>query len=147
MNQLYRLLLIRFRYLGARCDFPIIIKWGPSLEAQYEVEFINKVLEQLENSLGVENVQIINNYVGTYQNLNPAFQGMIGSINHQTPTSQIRGLKVDVKKFVELTEEDINAGYVEKFELFHANFPVRVIDHSQLVLDEIEILPLIVIEE
>lgn len=144
---MYRLIIIRFNYLSAKCLFPIILNWQETLMAKYEIEIMNKIISELQDSLGITKVQICHNKVGYYPELQNEFDEAIGNIDYNTEVSQIKILPVDHKIFKSITDEDEFNGRVENFILNRMSFPVRVIDHDQFILETMGNLPLLIIEE
>ena len=146
INTLYRILLVRFDYLTARCDLPIIVKWGFDIQAKKEYEFIERLVSELNQQLGITNVRISSNQIGTYDELEQIFDSIISNLNHQTSTSQLGYLNLSLRDFVELTDADVDEGVWQKFNFFDFKLPVRVIDRSTFVLNEKHILPVIIID-
>lgn len=147
MDKLYRILVIRFDYLTAKCLFPIILNWTELNKATYELEIMNKIIGELNLIPGILKVRVVHNRVGTYADLNNEFNVIIGDINYNTPNSQIKTLSVDHKIFKQLSQEDIQQGFVERFALNRMYFPVRVQDPSTFTLSDLTELPMLVIEE
>ena len=73
------------------------------------------------------------------------FDSIIGDINFNTEISQIKTLQVDLKVFKPLSDDEIQRLYVERFNLFRMNFPVKIFDYNQILTGENE-LPMLVIE-
>lgn len=143
---LYRLLLIKFKYLEATCLFPIIINWEASIKAKYEMEIIEKILVQIRQSLGVSDVKILINRVESLEFLQGEFDSIIGEMNDNTPTSQIRTLSIEVKKYIEYDNNDLKDSEFKSFKYHKMHFPIRVVDHSKFVLSEHNFFPVITIE-
>ena len=147
MNELYRIIVIRFDYISAKCLFPIILNWQEATKATYEIEILNKIIAELETALGVSKVRIVHNRISSYEDLKNEFNGIIGDINYNATDSQLRTLSVDLKRFKPLTDFDIENGTIEKFELHSMHFPIKVNDPTNLTLSILEQLPMLVIEE
>ncbi len=147
MNKYYRIIIVRFDYLYGKCLFPIILNWSETKQAAYEIEILNKIISELQSSLGITKVRVVHNRVGTYEDLNQEFNDVIGDINFNSAGSQISTLSVDLKRFLPLTDADIQSGTVEKFHLHRMHFHVKVIDPTHLNAALLQPLPMLVIEE
>lgn len=147
MNKYYRIIIVRFDYLYGKCLFPIILNWSETNQATYEIEILNKIITELETALGITKVRVLHNRVGTYEDLNQEFNDVIGDINFNSGGSKISTLSVDLKRFLPLTDADIQSGTVEKFQLHRMHFPVKVIDPTNLNAALLQPLPMLVIEE
>lgn len=145
MELLFRLVVVKFEYIGTKCLFPIILNWDKIIKANFEIEIMNKIITQLESALGITNVRVVQNRVGTLSDLNDEFNTIIGDINFNSQNSQIKALQIDVKVFRPLTQEEIQQFTVEKFTLYRMNFPVKIFDFNQILSGENE-LPMLVIE-
>ncbi|MFN4247379.1 MAG: hypothetical protein ACK4EY_06635 [Flavipsychrobacter sp.] len=141
-----RLLVIRFKYATASCLWPIIINWEDSYKAEYETETIFKIISELQETPGVTKVMLVHNRLGTYQELSDEFEEIIGSINFNTPTSQLRTLSVEQHTLQPLNDEDLRNGTYEKYNVHTFNLPVRVNDPSGFTLSTMGHLPMLAIE-
>ncbi len=147
MNKYYRIIIVKFDYITAKCLFPIILNWSETNQASYEIKILNKIIAELETALGITKVRVVHNRIGNYEDLNQEFNGIIGDINFNSTNSQISKLSVDLKKFLPLTDSDIQIGTVEKFQLQRTYFPVKVVEPTNLTLNILQALPMLVIAE
>jgi hypothetical protein len=147
MNKYYRIIIVRFDYLYGKCLFPIILNWSETNQAAYEMEILEKIIAELETALGITKVRVLHNRVGTYEDLNQEFNDVIADINFNSAESKISTLSIDLKRFLPLTDADIQSGTVEKFQLHRMHFPVKVIDPTNLNAALLQPLPMLVIEE
>ena len=146
MEKLYRLLVIKFDCLTAKCLFPLIINWEDTQSAAYEKNIIDKIIQELEGSLLITKVRVVHNKVDHFSALQSEFDSIIGDIDYNTEISQLRVLNVHQKTFLQLTYDDMNNGLVEKFHLTKFAFPIRVSDPEKITLQEFGIFPILVIE-
>lgn len=147
MNKYYRIIIVRFDYLYGKCLFPIILNWSETNQATYEMEILEKIIAELETALGITKIRVLHNRIGTYEDLNQEFNDVIGDINFNSAESKISTLSIDLKRFLPLTDADIQSGTVEKFQLHRMHFPVKVIDPTNLNAALLQPLPMLVIEE
>ncbi len=147
MNNYYRIIIVRFDYLYGKCLFPIILNWSETNQAAYEIEILDKIISELQSTLGITKVRVVHNRIGTYEDLNQEFNDVIGDINFNAAGSQICTLSVDLKRFLPLTDTDLKSGTVEKFHLHRMHFPVKVIDPTNIDMNQLLPLPMLVIEE
>jgi hypothetical protein len=147
MEKLYRIKIVKFEFISHKCLLPIILKWEIDLQAKYEYQIINKIINELQNSLGVSDVRVVHNKVDTFESIQKDFTSVFENINFNSEDSSIKNLSVNLKRFLDLDEKDFTNDIVEKFKLFKMAFPVRIIDHTKGIINNNFELPIIVIEE
>lgn len=134
----YRLLVFKFKYLGDRYYFPIIIDNDNLVKASFERNLIDKIIEELNKFSGIEELSKFFEKVDIFQNLQLDFNSIMGEID----LKNYRTIDVQLMKAVALKLNEIDENAIMSFQIKgNMHLPIRQFDK----FNEININPFIII--
>jgi len=134
----YRLLVFKFKYLGDRYYFPIIINNDNLVKANFERKLIDIIIDELNKFPGIEELSKFFEKVDIFENLQLDFNSIMGEID----LNNYRTIDVQLMKAVPLRLDEIDENVITSFQIKgNMHLPIRRFDR----FNDININPFIII--
>ena len=108
------LILIRFNYYDKRHLLPLILNFSELQKRYRENKIVAEIVNSLENTDGVENVEILGGGIDEYEELSKVVDDIIGKVNQKV-------------QFVNFYKKD----YSDESDFDYENFGFRNIKYKQ----------------